>query len=424
MSDSDGDEIDAFPKQRDAIPLDADDSIHPEKEDPVQPVNDLEGVSGHETDDGEEGKDGDGSDDSEGGKHRDAGADSYEVWDKIYMARIKRATKAIQQIFAGDDSSGDFYFGSGNTLYYDGDEHDADDVDCEEIRRIQVEKNSKLSVKYFRLDDDDESDDDEGKSSNLLVLDKVKRGAEAAKLTKNGPSNGHHEIAKRKSKDEGKRAEKGLKEQGLKPKLSKTRATNTRINLQTLDDFDDEVQKNSQVIKPRKLLVNATGSNRNKFKSVSGDDDIPKRDEIGERRRKHELRVLARVGTNTRGDNKGNDDEASESEDEFYKDVKRQRTEKRLRKEQSAPITGPLAEEGEGDGKRRGISRQIEKNRGLTRSRNRKLKNPRKKYRAKSEKQGLKWRSQGHGVKKASGPYGGEMSGINPNVSRSVRFKG
>ncbi|XBI84256.1 hypothetical protein VPH35_092608 [Triticum aestivum] len=405
--DSDDDEIDAFPKQRDAIPLDADDSSHPEKEDPVQPVNVLE-----------EGKDGDGSDDREGGKDGDKGADSYEVWGKIYMARIKRANKAIQQILAGDDSSDEFEFddkinwGSGKTLHYDGDEHDADDVDSE--------KDSKLSMKDFGLDDGDERDDEEGKSSNLLVGDKVKQGAEVAKLTKSGPSNGHHEIAKKKSKDEGKRAEKGLK-----PKLSKTRATNNRKNLQTLDDFDDEVQKFSQVIKPGKLLVNATGSNRNKFKSVSGDDDIPKRDEIGERRQKHEQRVLARVGTNTREDNKDGDDEASESEDEFYKDVKRQRTEKRLRKEQSAPIiTEPLAGESEGDGKRRGISRQIEKNRGLTRSRNRKLKNPRKKYRAKSEKQGLKWRSQGHGVKKFSGPYGGEMSGINPNVSRSVRFKG
>jgi U3 small nucleolar RNA-associated protein 3 len=77
------------------------------------------------------------------------------------------------------------------------------------------------------------------------------------------------------------------------------------------------------------------------FKFVSGDDDLPKRDNIGERRRKHELRVLSRVGANSAEDHELPDGDASEeedhhelpeggdeSEDDIHRDVKRKRTEK------------------------------------------------------------------------------------------------
>lgn len=73
---------------------------------------------------------------------------------------------------------------------------------------------------------------------------------------------------------------------------------------------------------------------------ISGDDDLPKRDDIGERRRKHELRVLAGAGVES-GDEVGDgpgtlgSDEdknmecgESESEDDLYKQVKQQRASK------------------------------------------------------------------------------------------------
>ncbi|PAN32568.1 hypothetical protein PAHAL_5G497000 [Panicum hallii] len=285
-------------------------------------------------------------------------------------------------------------------------------------------------------------DKGEGKCSNVQALDKVKQGSDISELRKSEPSNSdRHEVNKEKNKDEQMglqslemlkvraNLEERLKKKGLynltrsKPeKLSKTRTTSNQ-DLQTLDDFDDEVEKNNQMMKPSKLVAAAAKSNKSKF--VSGDDDLPKRDNIGERRRKHELHILSRVGANSLEDDHELPEDIDYSEEDFYQDVKRLRTEKLLIKNEkylTTPGIQPVEEETDGDGKRK-ISYQIEKNRGLTRSRNKKKKNPRKNYRDKHKNKLVKRKGQVRDIKKPSGPYGGEMSGINPNVSRSVRFK-
>ncbi|KAK6914499.1 hypothetical protein RJ641_021820 [Dillenia turbinata] len=111
-----------------------------------------------------------------------------------------------------------------------------------------------------------------------------------------------------------------------------------------LDDFDDDTadtERGSRALKrePAKLSQ-LLAPKVTKPKVVSGDDDLPKRDDIGERRRKHELQVLAGAGIKPAEDAEDEhdtpladqdasmDDGTEESEDEFYKEMKVQRAAK------------------------------------------------------------------------------------------------
>ncbi|TMW93279.1 hypothetical protein EJD97_011917 [Solanum chilense] len=170
---------------------------------------------------------------------------------------------------------------------------------------------------------------------------------------------------------------------------------------------------------------------------ISGDDDLPKRDDIGERRRKHELRVLAGAGVEPTDDvndepgDHASDDVATsdnselDSDMEFYREVEKQHSAKLAAKEKMYSRSPAMLSKPETvvDGKRQ-INYQMEKNRGLTRNRKKQDKNPRKKYRGKHEKAQKRREGQVQKIKKPSGPYGGETTGINVGISRSIRFKG
>ncbi|KAL5574728.1 hypothetical protein UlMin_016427 [Ulmus minor] len=244
--------------------------------------------------------------------------------------------------------------------------------------------------------------------------------------------------------------EEKLKQKGVlssfTPKTDKAHRHLKPLNgqLETYDDFDDDAANleltngHASSLSSRKLskLV----AKPKKLKVISGDDDLPKRDDIGERRRKHELRVLAKAGIgHDAGDEIGElgvdedvemdddvemdeDGETEGSDDEFYKQAKLQKAAKLAAKAEKYSRTPSIPSLPETvDGKRQ-INRLIEKNRGLTRQRNKAKKNPRKNYKMKHDKAVQRRKGQVRDVKKPSGTYGGETTGINPCISRSTRF--
>ena len=90
--------------------------------------------------------------------------------------------------------------------------------------------------------------------------------------------------------------------------------------------------------------------------------------------------------------------------------------------------TEPIDEESEGEdnqwkGGKRAISTNIDKNRGLTRSRNKETKTPHTKMRNKYDKALQKRRGTVRKMADKSKPYGGESTGIRSNVIHSRKLK-
>nr|KJB77669.1 hypothetical protein B456_012G150100 [Gossypium raimondii] len=158
--------------------------------------------------------------------------------------------------------------------------------------------------------------------------------------------------------------EEKLKQKGIfssniqKPDKTKKHRKPVNGQLETYDDFVDDAMdvegsahglSNGHASSNHSNISKLITAKQNKSKVISGDDDLPKRDDIGERRRKHELRVLAGATVKSEddhggeydmleeddggnggisGDEDGDTEDTEVSEDEFYKQFKQQRRNK------------------------------------------------------------------------------------------------
>ncbi|AES90257.1 putative sas10 domain-containing protein [Medicago truncatula] len=246
--------------------------------------------------------------------------------------------------------------------------------------------------------------------------------------------------------------EEKLKQKGLysqiapKPSNSQKRSRPANGQLATYDDFDDAVVVNGPAGLSNGLVSSKVSpfvnANLKKLKVASGDDDLPKRDAIGERRERHEKRVMAGAGVTIEDDNDDDDqmddlvshevgeediESGGDSENEFYKQVEKLQAAKRAAKAvtystSSRKSAVPSLPEETADGKRY-ITSQMSKNRGLTRSRNKDKKNPRKNYKLKHQKAVKNRKGQVQSIRRPNAPYSGESTGINATISRSIRFR-
>ncbi|WJX50419.1 hypothetical protein P8452_36723 [Trifolium repens] len=295
--------------------------------------------------------------------------------------------------------------------------------------------------------------------SNVVEMkksDASKDGVQKVKNQKDHIGVQSLEMLKVRASLEEKLRQKGLYSQiAPNPSKSLKRSRPANGQLATYDDFDDDaVDVNGPAGLSNGLVSSKVSqfvsANLKKLKVASGDDDLPKRDLFGERRRKHENRVMAGAGVRTEDDNGDGDiddgddqmgdlesdevddeEEDTESggdlENEFYKQAEKLRAAKRDSKaatysSNSSKSAGPSLAEDTVDGKRY-ITSQMSKNRGLTRSRNKNKKNPRKNYKLKHQKALKNRKGQVQSIRDQRAPYGGESTGINASISRSVRFK-
>jgi len=204
------------------------------------------------------------------------------------------------------------------------------------------------------------------------------------------------------------------------------------------EDKDADEEEVQAYLKSKRSFNTTINQLEKKKKQTMGDDDLPYRDAQDRRAQKHKLEQflqeeipsdedeLRAEADGRKKQKKSELDEVDDSEDEFYKQVAKSQKRKREKSQdsQAPPAKKPKYREEPTvqEGEKRKITYEIEKNRGLMRQRNKKLKNPRKKLRVKFDKAKTANASQGHRKVDKSKVYTGERS-IRTDLVRSVSLK-
>ena len=159
-----------------------------------------------------------------------------------------------------------------------------------------------------------------------------------------------------------------------------------------------------------------------KRRDRTGDEDVPERPSLGDRRARFDDRAAKRARAAAEADGGDGGRPAEREEDAFYRSAKEKAARKKAKKAAKYKVESfpPQADEA-ADGKR-GITYEIDKNRGLTPHRSKQLKNPRKKHRIRYGQALVRRKGQVQEVRERSAAYGGEASGVKSRVSKSRKL--
>lgn len=120
------------------------------------------------------------------------------------------------------------------------------------------------------------------------------------------------------------------------------------------------------------------------------------------------------------------DFESSEEvvEDDYYEQVQHATKKRKLETKQLHSRTAPVyRDDSLDDNAKRGLTFEISANRGLTRHRSKKMRNPRIRYKDKATKMDKKYKKVVRPVQEKTASYGGEATGIRKSVKRSINLK-